>query len=94
MFGNKRLLFAKNLPINKVGTVGCFWHEPIEEMRKRKRKVEEGIALGFAQHGVGDLVEHVYQFLEGTVSKNEIKRNFGLHWNSLSVQQWIKSLNF
>lgn len=92
MFKRKRLLFAPGLRIKKVGTIGAFWHQPLGEMRKQKKMIEENIAHGLSQFGISDLAEHVYQFLEGTVSKNDIKRSFALHWNSHAIQKWIKQL--
>lgn len=88
----KRLLFKSGLGIRKHGAIGAFWVKSKEAIWNDVKAKEKRIAEGLAQENVKRLAEHAYEFVCGAVPLRRIERNFGYHWDSPNIQNWIKQV--
>ncbi len=78
-YKDKRLLFVKKSGLQKYGVIGPFWVRPVGELWQTIIAREKRIADGLESPGVRAEVEHLYELLDGTVSRRQIERSLGFH---------------
>jgi hypothetical protein len=91
-YARKRLLFKSGLRLVKSNTIGPFWEKPKSILWEEIIEVEKRLDEGLDQPGVLDLLDHVFDMLDGTVPIKRIERAFGYHADSAAVRRWLEQL--
>ncbi len=94
-YAAKRRLQKPGVGMRKFGTIGRFWVTPKKKIWAEISAVEKQIALGLSQPNVAALAERVSEFLgeeQNVVTREQIRRKFGYHWDSNWIQTWIHQI--
>lgn len=92
-YAPKRLLFKPGLGLRKFGTIGPFWLQSKQEIWRKVQETERRIAEGLSDARVCRLARHAFEFLDGHIPLNRIKRSFGYWAHAAAIQDWIESLS-
>jgi hypothetical protein len=87
-WGSKRLLFKSGLGLKKLGTIGPFWDKPKCKMKAEFKAEQEQIEA----KGIGPLADHIWDFLGGAVSLQEIRRNLAYSWETEAIKTWAEKI--
>lgn len=91
-YGPKRLLFKAGLNLRKFGTIGPFWSRPKRLLWAEIKQREQRIADGLKTPGMGQLIDHVSDLLQASLTYPQLRRSLGYFATESAIIEWRKNV--